>query len=88
MKQKPNIGNGGETEKYVWHQTLSEVSVFIPLPAGTSAKMLDIKIGIHDFKMAMKANPSEPIISGKWYKKIKTEESFWNIEKEGDTSTL
>jgi hypothetical protein len=30
--QKPNSGNGGQTEKYVWHQTLQEVSAYVPLP--------------------------------------------------------
>ena len=50
--------------------------------------MLDIKIGINDFKVALKSNPGEPMIQGKWYKKIKTEESFWNIEKDGSKSVL
>lgn len=58
------------------------------LPANTTAKMLDVKIGIHDFKVALKANPSEPIVSGKWHKKIKPEETFWNIERDGGKSVL
>ena len=54
LKQKPNAGNGGQTDKYVWHQTLEEVSVFLPLPMGTKANMLDVKIGVKDFKVALK----------------------------------
>ena len=88
VKQKPNSGNGGETEKYVWHQTLGEVTAMIPLPAGTTAKMLDVKIGINDFKVGMKGKSGEPMVVGKWYKKIKEDESLWSIEKEKDKSIL
>lgn len=35
-------GNGGKTDKYVWTQTLSELTVTIPVPDGTKAKMLSI----------------------------------------------
>jgi hypothetical protein len=62
LKQEPNAGNGGQTETYIWHQTLEEVSVFIPLPAGTKANMLDVKIGIKDFKYGLKGK--EPLITG------------------------
>ena len=37
-------GNGGRTDKYVWTQTLSELTVTVPLPPGTKAKMLDVDI--------------------------------------------
>lgn len=50
--------------------------------------MIDVKIGINDFKVALKANPKEPIVEGKWYKKTNPSESFWNLEKEGDKVTL
>jgi len=55
---------------------------------GTSAKQLDVKIGINDFKVALKATPNEPLVSGKWYKKINPGESFWNLEKDGEKVTL
>jgi hypothetical protein len=88
LKQKPNAGNGGQTEKYVWHQTLEEVTLFMPLPLGAKANMLDVKIGINDFKVSLKSKPSEPLIEGKWAKKINPGETFWNLEREGDKSTL
>lgn len=40
----PAVGNGGRTDKYVWIQQLSDLTVNIPVPAGTKTKMLDIKI--------------------------------------------
>ena len=67
---------------------MTEVTAYVPLPPGTAAKQLDVKIGINDFKVALKAKPSEPIIDGKWYKKINPGESFWNLEKDGDKVTL
>jgi hypothetical protein len=53
----------------------------------TKANMLDVKIGIHDFKVAMKGK-AEVLIEGKWCKKINSSESFWNIERDGSKSTL
>ena len=38
------IGNGGRTDKYVWIQQLSDLTVNIPVPEGTKTKMLDIKL--------------------------------------------
>jgi len=32
--------------------------------------MLDVKIGIHDFKINLKGKAAEPLIEGKWCKKI------------------
>jgi hypothetical protein len=43
-KQVP-IGNGGSTSRYVWTQTLDEVTVHIPIPEGVRAKDLDVSIG-------------------------------------------
>ena len=37
-------GNGGRTDKYTWTQTLSEVTVNIPLPTGVKSKMLNVDI--------------------------------------------
>lgn len=86
--QQPNAGNGGQTEKYIWHQTLQEVTAYIPLPAGTKANMLDVKIGINDFKVSLKSKKDEPLVDGKWYKKINSGESIWSIERDGDKSIL
>ena len=40
----PPPGNGGKTDLFVWTQTLSELNLNIPMPAGTKAKMLDVDI--------------------------------------------
>lgn len=86
LKQKPNAGNGGQTEKYYWTQTLDEVTVNAPLPFDTTAKMLDVTIKGTEFKLALKGKANEPIIEGKWHKKINVGETFWNVERDGSKS--
>ena len=72
----------------MWHQTLEEVTVFFPLPPGTKANQLDVKLGIHDFKIKMKNQGGETLIEGKWCKKINSGESIWSIERDGDKATM
>uniref|UniRef100_A0A7S3CSN5 CS domain-containing protein n=1 Tax=Strombidium rassoulzadegani TaxID=1082188 RepID=A0A7S3CSN5_9SPIT len=50
--------------------------------------MLDVKLGVNDFKVSFKGKPNEPLIEGKWCKKINAGESFWSIERSGAQSTL
>ena len=35
-------GNGGITSTYRWTQTLSDLMIMVPLPAGTKTKALDV----------------------------------------------
>ncbi len=78
-KQKPNSGNGGETNLYKWTQTLEEVCVFVPLPENTVAKQLDIKMMNTKLEVGLKSQP-EKFIDGKLHKKIKTDDSIWTVE--------
>ncbi len=39
-------------------QTLEEVTANITLPKGTTAKLINVKIGITDFKVSLKSNPN------------------------------
>ena len=87
--QPPNLGNGGQTAKYLWHQSLSEVTCYIPIPDGIKGSHLDVKTGNLDFKVSYKGKPNqEPIVQGKWHKKITSGETIWTIEKEGASSKL
>ena len=88
LLQKPNSGNGGYTEKYVWNQTLEEVTAFIKLPPGTTAKMLKVDIQMSKVHVSLKSNPSEPLLDGKWCKKVHAGDSYWSVERDGDKCTL
>eukprot|EP00581_Thalassiosira_minuscula_P018736 CAMPEP_0183714096 /NCGR_PEP_ID=MMETSP0737-20130205/8762_1 /TAXON_ID=385413 /ORGANISM="Thalassiosira miniscula, Strain CCMP1093" /LENGTH=403 /DNA_ID=CAMNT_0025943001 /DNA_START=74 /DNA_END=1282 /DNA_ORIENTATION=+ len=54
-KQIP-IGNGGSTTRYVWTQTLEEVTVHIPLPDGMRSKDLDVKLNATSISIRSKNN--------------------------------
>lgn len=30
--EKPPLGNGGRTDRYIWTQVLEEVNVYVPIP--------------------------------------------------------
>lgn len=88
-KQIP-IGNGGSTSRYVWTQTLEEVTVHIPLPEGIRAKDLDVKIGTNSLSICQKGETNAssestnanviPPIEGTLFGKIRPSESTWTLE--------
>ena len=42
--QTPNRGNGGDGPGYSWQQTLKEVTIVVPVPAGTKSKHLTVDV--------------------------------------------
>lgn len=88
LLQKPNSGNGGYSEGYTWTQTLEEVTALIKLPAGTTAKQLKVDIGMSKVHVSLKSNPKEPLVEGKWCKKVQAADSYWSVERDGDKATL
>ena len=70
--------NGDETDKYNWSQGVFDVTVQIPLPEGTKANMLDVKIQSKNLSVGFKGK--EPIVKGELCEKVKVEDSFWTIE--------
>eukprot|EP01038_Epipyxis_sp_PR26KG_P015417 gene15417-20799_t len=84
-KEPAPIGNGGKTDKYVWTQTLSEVTVNVPVPAGTKTKMLDVKISNTSLSVGLKGQA--PLVSGTFHKRIIVDDSIWTLE-DGDVSLV
>ena len=76
--EKISTYNGASTEKYSWSQTVQDVQVQIPLPEGTKANQLDIKIQTKKISCAFKGK--EPFLIGELCEKVKVEDSFWSIE--------
>lgn len=72
------IGNGGETESYVWTQTLGEVIVNVTVPEGTRSKMVDVVMTSTKLVAGLKGQ--NPITEGELFKKIKLDDSFWTLE--------
>jgi CS domain len=77
--QKISTYNGDSTDKYNWSQSITEVNVQIPIPIGTKAKDLEVKIETKKLLVKLK-NQTDPIISGELQEKVKVEDSFWNVE--------
>ena len=76
--EKISTYNGAATEKYNWSQTVQDVQVQIPIPEGTKANQLDIKIQTKKISCALKGK--EPFLIGELCEKVKVEDSFWSIE--------
>ena len=72
--------NGAKTDKYNWSQSIQNVDVQIPLPPGTTSKMLKVDIQTKKLTVALKGKESEPIIDGELSEKIKVEDTFWTVE--------
>ena len=77
--QKISTYNGAKTEKYDWSQTISEVIVQIPIPAGTTSKQVDIKIKTKHLYVKL-LNGNEILLDGDLCEKVKVEDSYWSIE--------
>lgn len=77
--QRISTYNGDSTEKYDWSQNISEVTMQIPIPEGTTAKQMDIKISAKHLFVKLKSSDT-PIIDGDLQEKVKIDDSFWSIE--------
>ena len=69
---------------YKWMQTLEYVDVSVPVPEGTRAKQLDVKIGPKTLYVALKGQ--DPILSGDLPKPIQLDESAWTLEDQKEVS--
>jgi len=74
-----NTYNGAKTSKYNWSQNISGVDVQIELPAGTTAKMLDVQIKVKSLRVAIKGQ-EKPIIEGELCEKVRLDDTFWTVE--------
>lgn len=77
-KLKPNVGNGGDLEKYSWTQTLKEVNVSFPVPKGIKGKDVVFSISKHKLKVGLRNQ--DPIVNGDLQEEIKTDEATWTLE--------
>lgn len=77
--QKISTYNGAENEKYNWSQSISEVTVQVPLPEGTTAKMLQVDIKAKKLFVKIKGQDAA-LIDGELAEKVKTDDSYWSVE--------
>jgi hypothetical protein len=77
-KTPPPLGNGMVLEKYSWTQQLADLQIVVPVPEGTKTKQL--KVDMTSSKLSVGLKGQEPILSGKFHKKILLDDSFWTLE--------
>lgn len=81
--QKPNPGNGGRTDKYMWEQSLKDVTVYIKLPQGITGKNLVVKL-TNKHAMVQIKGEAAPLIDSDFCKLIKMDDSLWTLESDAN----
>jgi len=74
----PPVGNGGTTDKYVWTQTLSDLSIVIDVPRGTKSRELIVDIRNKKLKVAFKNGAT--IVDGDLYNRCVVDDCCWTLE--------
>ena len=57
LPAEPNKGNGADLATYSWTQTLAEVVVSVPVPAGTKGRVCDVAITRDRLRVGLKGQP-------------------------------
>ena len=80
--------NGGRSGKYHWEQTISDVTIHAPVPAGTRARDVVCTIGRSHLTLKLKAS-SEPLVDADYpcdarngqevWERVKAADSYWNL---------
>lgn len=74
---KPNSGNGADLDRYSWTQTLSDVTVTVPVPAGTKGRDVAVHIAKSSLKVGLKG--AEPIVAGELHEAVLPDDCMWSI---------
>ena len=77
----PPIGNGGTIEgKYIWTQTLQELTININLPENTRGRDLNVILSKTHLKIGFAKTKREFFINDNLTKPIIVDDSLWTIE--------
>eukprot|EP00429_Kryptoperidinium_foliaceum_P002160 CAMPEP_0176007014 /NCGR_PEP_ID=MMETSP0120_2-20121206/3015_1 /TAXON_ID=160619 /ORGANISM="Kryptoperidinium foliaceum, Strain CCMP 1326" /LENGTH=233 /DNA_ID=CAMNT_0017339763 /DNA_START=189 /DNA_END=887 /DNA_ORIENTATION=+ len=77
----PPVGNGGTVPgKYVWTQTLSEVTVNVPVPDNTRGRDLNVVIAKKKLKVGLRGAGEAIIDEAPLCKPVIVDDSFWTVE--------
>lgn len=72
-------GNGGKTDTYTWTQTLGVVEIHVPMRPGLKSKDIIVDIKANSLTVAYKDDKKNPVIDGKLFASIKTDEALWTL---------
>ncbi|KAK3000296.1 hypothetical protein RJ639_020996 [Escallonia herrerae] len=97
-KAAPNKGNGLDMDNYSWGQSLQEVTINVPVPAGTKSRFIVCDIRKNHLKVGLKGQP--PILDvsashkvvyqnlGELFQPVKVDDCFWSLEDQRSVSVL
>jgi len=89
--------NGGKTSKYSWEQTLHDVTLQVPVPAGTVARDVICVISKGGVKLKLRGAaealldqcfPCDARNGKEVWEKVRADESYWNLDKSNPTRPL
>lgn len=63
---------------YEWEQSLEEVHMYVEVPPGVKAKMLEVSITPSQLRVGLKGNP--PFINEPFHTTVNSSESMWTLE--------
>ncbi|CAI0467756.1 unnamed protein product, partial [Linum tenue] len=72
---------------YSWGQSLEEVTITVPVPAGTKSRQIVCEIKKKSLKLGLKGEPAM-IIDGELFGPVKVSDSFWQLEDQKTVSVL
>ena len=72
------VDNGAVHDRYRWTQSLQDLNVYIPVPAGTKAKHL--KIDIRKKGLTATVQGQAPVLDADLFATVKLEDCFWSVE--------
>lgn len=73
------VGNGGITDKYSWTQSLSDVTVSIPVPFETRCRDLTVSLESSSCSIVL---GTDVVVQGTLFKKINVNDTTWTLDKE------
>ncbi|KAK9821184.1 hypothetical protein WJX74_006284 [Apatococcus lobatus] len=74
---QPNAGNGADYDHFSWTQTLGEVAMNVPVPAGTRGGQCHVDISRTRLSVSITGQP--PILEGELTEAIKPEDCYWDL---------
>lgn len=77
-KAQEPVDNGGVTDRYYWSQTLQDVTIYFPIPAGTRGKHITCDFTMTTINVGLKGKT--PMLKGNLEKRIKPDDCYWTIE--------
>ena len=74
----PTAGNGGVTDRYVWTQTLQDVSINFPVAGSVRGKDITVDVKNRSLSVSVKGMP--PLLSVDLGKRVKAADASWTLE--------